>query len=329
MSDMSKSVSSIRAQGGMVGWAMPRDRWISLLEWAIIISLGSANVMLAHITGISMSEPISNAKILTIIVAVWPLTAVLTRLTGFGVGTEVIAENAAKFFLFTLVASAFSYYLATNSAPLNDALIVKIDGLLGFSWPAFFAWVSNHNPVGTVLAYLYVSLIIQAVLVLLFVGVIYPRRPNRFITAYFVSALLTMVVFGFFPVAGPFVYFHHTDAPGALYVEHYLQMRRHALTTIPMDDLRGIVSFPSFHVSGAVIITYFLRGLPVVSLLAIAVNIGMSVGALYIGGHYLSDVLAGFVVGLITIAVIQWLEGSGPEQRLALRRRSQSAKSDR
>ena len=280
------------------------------------------NVILAHITGISMSEPINNAKLLTIIVAVWPLTAVLTRFTGFGVGTEIIAENAAKFFLFTLAASTFSYYLATNQAPLNDALMVKMDSFLGFSWPAFFGWVNDHKPVGVALAYLYVSLIVQAVLVLLFVGVVYPRRPNRFITAYIASALLTLLIFGLFPVAGPFVYFHHTDAPGALYVEHYLQMRSHALAAIPMDNLRGIVSCPSFHVSSALIITYFLRGLPVVFPLAIVANIGMSIGALYIGGHYLSDVVAGLVVGLITIAFIRWLEGARPEQRLALWRRA-------
>ena len=263
-----------------------------------------------------------NVELLAVVFAVWPLTAVLTRVLGFGIGTEVIAENAAKFFLFTLAASTLSYFLATGPAPLNDALMVKIDGLLGFSWPDFFAWVLDHKTIGVVLAYMYVSLLPQAVLVLLFVGAIYPRRPDRFITAYLVSGAITLFVFALIPVAGPFVYFKHLDMPGALYVEHYLQMRSHARSEISMDDLRGIVSFPSFHVSSAIIITYFLRGLPIVFPLAILVNIGMSIGALFIGGHYLSDVLAGLIVGVITIGVIRWLEGAGPEPRLALRRRN-------
>ena len=263
----------------------------------------------------------NNARLLVAIVVLWLLTAALTRASGFGIGCEVIVENVVKFFVFTLAASILSYYLATNPAPLNDALMVKVDSLLGFSWPHFFAWVLNNEPIGLVLTYVYDSFLPQVVLVLLFVGVIYPNRPNRFVTAYFVSTFLTLLTFALFPVAGPFVFFQHLDMPGAHYVEHYLAMRSGALTTIPLDDLRGIVSFPSFHVSSALIIVYFLRGLPVVFPLAISVNAGMSVAALYVGGHYLSDALGGLVVGVVTIAFIQWLEGAGPEPRLAFRRR--------
>jgi membrane-associated phospholipid phosphatase len=319
---MSRVASDLPAPIRKISWAVPRDRWISVLEWAVIIGIGLMNVILAGVTGISLSEPLKDAELLAVIFALWPVTAALTRITGFGVGTEVIAENAAKFFSFTVAASTLSYFVAINPAPLNDALMVKIDGLLGFNWPNFFGWVLDHKAIGIALACMYVSLLPQAVLVLLFVGAIYPRRPNRFVTAYLMSAAMTLFLFSLLPVAGPFVYFHHLDMPGAIYAEHYLQMRNHTRSAIPMDDLRGIVSFPSFHVSSAVIITYFIRGLPILFPLAVVVNTGMSIGALYVGGHYLSDVLAGLLVGLITIGVIRSLEGAGPEPRLALRRHS-------
>lgn len=297
---------------------MPRDKWISFAEWAVIIGVCLVDIILSRITGISISVPPNNAETLLIIVVLWPLTALLTRLTGFAKGSETIAENAAKFFMYIMVVTSLEYYLATNQAPLNDALMVKIDGLLGFSWPEFFGWVGDHRPVGKVLAYLYASLPAQAALLLFVLGVVYPRRANRFVTAFLVSSLLTLLTFGLFPVAGPLVYFQHTDLPQAYYAEHYLQMRSHALAAIPMDDIRGIVSFPSFHVSSAVIITYFFRRLSFISVLVVILNTGMSIGALVIGGHYLVDVLAGLVVGLATIAVIRWLQGTEPEQRLPL-----------
>jgi membrane-associated phospholipid phosphatase len=297
---------------------MPREKWISLIEWAVIIGVCLIDIILAHITGISISGVAADVKLLTIVVALWPLTALLTRLTGFAKGGETIAENAAKFISFTVVVSAFEYYLAANPAPLNDALMVKIDGLLGFSWPAYFGWVSNHNLVGKVLAYLYASLLIQAALVLFVVGAVYPGRANRFVTAFLVSSFLTLLIFGLFPVAGPLIYFEHTDLPQANYSEHYLKMRSHALVAIPMDNILGIVTFPSFHVSSGVIITYFFRGLPFLSVLAVILNIGMSISALVPGGHYLIDILAGLVVGLITVAIIHWLEGAGAERRLPL-----------
>jgi membrane-associated phospholipid phosphatase len=297
---------------------MPRDKWISFVEWSVIIGVGVVDIILSRTTGISISVPVNNAETLAIIVALWPLTALLTRLTGFAKGSESLAESVAKFFVYIMVVTALEYYLATNQAPLNDPLMVKIDRLFGFSWPEFFAWVHDHRPVGKVLSYMYASLPVQAALVLFVVGVVYPRRADRFVTAFLVSSLLTLLIFGLFPVAGPFIYFQHTDLSQARYAEHYLQMRSHAMAAIPMDDIRGIISFPSFHVASAVIITYFFRRLSFISGLVVVLNIGMSIGALVIGGHYLVDVLAGLVVGLATIAVLRWLQGTQPEQRLAL-----------
>ena len=145
MNDLGKFASQVGGSVDVTEWALPGDRGISFLEWGVIIAVGLLDIILARITGIPMSEPVNNAKLLAIIVALWLLTAVLTRASGFGIGCEVIVETVVKFFLFTLVASILSYYLATNPAPLNDALMVKVDSLLGFSWPNFFAWVSNQN----------------------------------------------------------------------------------------------------------------------------------------------------------------------------------------
>jgi len=122
--------------------------------------------------------------------------------------------------------------------------------------------------------------------------------------------------FWIFPVAGPFVAFGHTDLPQANYTAHYLGMRNHTLAAIPMDDIRGIISFPSFHVSSAIIMTWFLRRLRYVFSIAVLLNIGMSIGALVIGGHYLIDVIAGIGLGFVTIFVISRLEKGYPEMRL-------------
>ena len=102
---MSKLASADRTR--IANWVTPRDRWISRIEWAAIVGIALVNVVLARRTGIALSEPLKDVELLAVVFAVWPLAAVLTRLTGFGVGAEVIAENAVKFFLFTLAASNF------------------------------------------------------------------------------------------------------------------------------------------------------------------------------------------------------------------------------
>lgn len=315
---LGKSASEVVGAGDATEWASPRERWASLIQWGIIISVGLMDLILARIAGISLSLPMRVVETSAAIVGVWPFTAIFTRLSGFAVGCEVIAENLAKLLLFSFFACALSYYLAINPAPLHDALMVEIDRFLGFSWQDFFGSVGSHPALARSFGYLYVILVPEALLLLLFIGAIYPRRPSLFISTYFFSLLITIWAFALFPVAGPFVYYQHLDMPGAHYVEHYMAMRSGALTTIPLYDLRGIVSFPSFHVSSALIIVYFLRGLPVVFPLAVIANAGMSVAALYVGGHYLSDALGGLVVGLATIAFTQWLEGATAERRRPL-----------
>ena len=296
---------------------LSRDRLISLIGWGAILGIFLADMLLFRVTGIGLSYSNVIGKILMLIVALWPVMAVATRLTGFGVGAEVIAENVAKFCLLTYAACLLSYFLAASPMPLQDRYIVKMDALLGFDWPSFYAFVSSHHSLAQLFRYFYAGLTPQGFLIMMVVGVIYPQRPNYFIMAYIVSLLIIFTLFFFVPVAGAFVYFQHLDLPAARFCEHFLQMRNHTMSAIPMDDLRGIIQFPSFHVSSAVILTYFFRRLPVIFPLAVAVNAGMSVAALYVGGHYLTDVIAGVGVAVVTIAIVRRLEGPEPELRLA------------
>ena len=296
---------------------MSRDTIISRSEWAFIGATGIADLVLSHFTGVPITVSWHVLAALAIIVAAWPVTLFVTQKTGFAKGSEVLAENAAKFFIFIFFVSAFEYFIASSSAPLYDERLIAIDAALGFHWPDFFSWINDHRLIRKILAYCYVSLQIQAVLVLFLVGAIYPRRAHYFVTAFLISSCLTMLFFGLFPVAGPFVTYHHTDLPQAYYTEHYLQLRAHAMTVISLDDIRGIVSFPSFHVASAVIITYFFRRMSFLTVLIALLNIGMGIAALVIGGHYLSDILAGIIVGIVTIAAIERLQGQGQERPLS------------
>src|SRR6185312_2809386 len=90
--------------------------------------------------------------------------------------------------------------------------------------------------------------------------------------------------------------------------EHYLQMRAHALPAIPLDDIRGIIAFPSYHAACAVILTYFLRGIPLLFPAAALFNLAMLLATPVIGGHYIVDVLAGVVVAAGTITALELIE---------------------
>src|SRR5579863_8167986 len=100
------SASEVVGAGDATEWASPRERWASLIQWGIIISVGLMDLILARIAGISLSLPMRDVETSAAIVGVWPFAAIFTRLSGFAVGCEVIAENLAKLLLFSFFACA-------------------------------------------------------------------------------------------------------------------------------------------------------------------------------------------------------------------------------
>ena len=76
--------------------------------------------------------------------------------------------------------------------------------------------------------------------------------------------------------------------------------------------MQGLVTFPSFHTSLAIITTYAVRGIRFVTLPVAILNGLVIVSTLPEGGHYLIDVIAGAIISIIAIVAIRtgYLPGS-------------------
>ena len=178
-----------------------------------------------------------------------------------------------------------------------------------------------------VIAFAYFNLANEAILVLLVTALFYPMRARQVPTALILSSLMTVPMLWVFPVAGAFVAFDHVSLPHASFTADYLGMRAHALAQIPLDDPRGIISFPSFHASSAVLLTYLVRGIPVLYPAMLLFNGLMVLGTPVFGGHYLVDVLAGLAVAGLTIAILEGVDLGKELSRVALFPRFRSAPS--
>jgi membrane-associated phospholipid phosphatase len=96
-------------------------------------------------------------------------------------------------------------------------------------------------------------------------------------------------------------------------------VRSGALTVIRLEDAVGLISWPSFHVAGALIVTWALRRTwcrwPLVLL-----NAALSLSTVLLGLHYAIDVVSAFVVCACSIALekllrpwIEELSSSAPD----------------
>ena len=70
-------------------------------------------------------------------------------------------------------------------------------------------------------------------------------------------------------------------------------------------NVQGLVTFPSFHTSLAIITTYAVRGIKVVATPVAILNGIVIISTLPEGGHYLIDLIAGAVISTIAIVAIR------------------------
>ena len=187
--------------------------------------------------------------------------------------------------------------------PFNpiDVHLVAWDQWLGFNTPALLAWTASHSTIQRVLEGAYEFLNIEMLLIPLLLPLFQNEtRVNRLFAALLIAFLLGTTVYYFFPTMSPVAMFHspyflapeHTTYHKFYGIHHY-----EALTS----DGGGLISFPSFHVVWAVILTAATFPKKWIFFPLVLINFIVILSTLFLGWHYLVDVFAGFALALIAI----------------------------
>jgi len=124
----------------------------------------------------------------------------------------------------------------------------------------------------------------------LFFSIFGPRGRNReFLSAKAIASIATIVVAGLLPTFGP------NEAYGIPSGWHTVltQLRGGPPAPLPYT---GIVSFPSYHASMAVILTWVTRSNRLALVASSIVNGLMLIATIPIGYHYLVDLIAGCLI---------------------------------
>ena len=123
--------------------------------------------------------------------------------------------------------------------------------------------------------------------------------------------MICAIIFPFVPALGPYVQNHlvASDIP-ALTVhqgwhptEVLDAIRRGAIWTLDPAKMSGMVSVPSFHSAGAILLAWAFRRVPVIGIGFIALDLGIILTAPMIGSHYFIDIVAGIVTGSAAVAL--------------------------
>lgn len=220
-----------------------------------------------------------------------------------------IAEMAlytGLWILFTAFGAILTYLGAALAEPLSDAGFTQADAWLGFQWLDWVRFVQDRPLFKIVLEIAYDSLMAQIVGSIILFALLRDRRRNAGLLLSIVAGLcITTALFTWLPALGPCVASGRAaDFP---YLDALLRLRRASQHSYNLGAMQGIISFPSFHATLAVLLAAAHRGIRWSFPLIGCLNLLMLVSIAPIGGHYLTDILGGIVVAAIAWLIVRRL----------------------
>jgi PAP2 superfamily len=196
-----------------------------------------------------------------------------------------------------------TYLAAASAFPLVDSALTRLDVILfGFEWPVEANWVANHPDLDWILQHAYFSIYYQGALVFLIGSISRPGdRNGEIIWHLCISLALTCAIFSFTPALG------HVAHIGTDWMTTLIMLRSGELAAFDFSHVQGIISFPSFHTTLAILLVYAVRHHRWVLAALVPLNMLLVMATLSVGGHYLVDLPAGVAVAIISIAATRLL----------------------
>ncbi len=199
---------------------------------------------------------------------------------------------------------------AMPALPLADEALAGIETALGFDGPAYLAFLAAHPDLARVLALAYHSSGPQIGLVVVVLSAV--GRTGRlwaYARLFTLSLAACVLISALVPAAGTYATAAQGRPTGELetvgalwHLDMLRALRDGRFHTLALFEIRGLVTFPSFHASLAVLTGWALRPVPVIGPLALLLNATIVVAAIGAGGHYLPDVMAGAALAFALVA---------------------------
>jgi hypothetical protein len=118
-----------------------------------------------------------------------------------------------------------------------------------------------------------------------------------------VSCAICEICSGLWPAVGAFGYYNIEMDRG--YVQAFLGLRDGTITTIGDQRVQGIIQFPSFHMGLGMLLTYVARGMPILFIFLLEVNILLVLSTPHIGGHHFADLWGGIALAVASIVIVR------------------------
>jgi hypothetical protein len=295
------------------------------LSWAMIAVM--ALITLGSLAWLGVSTPASSFPV-SLVVLVASLLAFHLRYHRI---PRILLGVAAflQFCLILPIGMLLSFAAAASDSPFRDGLLLAADRAIGFDWMAYALWVDARPWVATAYRAAYISFMLQPPLLIALLAAHGEfRRLHLFSFAFTFTLTATCLIFYFVPAVSVYAHlqvpiegFRNLQPVSTFQHLEFIEGMR-AGTMRWVDPLKGagLITFPSYHACGAVLLIWGFWGVRSVRVPALLLNLTMLASTPLDGAHYLVDVIGGVLLAAAGIAVARTLErrlGPGLAQGVA------------
>lgn len=212
--------------------------------------------------------------------------------------------------LVVMICAVLTYPAAKAGFPCRDAMFFQLDQWLGFDRAAYLRAFTDLPWKRRLCDSVYLSMLPEmAVIPVVLILARRTDRFQRFIAAYGLALVATTAIFIFAPAVGAFVFVDLTPAdyaklPGTVYTPARTldALRQGTMTTVPLQNLEGLIAFPSFHTQSAILYAWALWPIKWMRWPAVLFNAAIISTTPVSGAHYVVDVIAGaLLVGPVIV----------------------------
>jgi membrane-associated phospholipid phosphatase len=200
---------------------------------------------------------------------------------------------------------------ATPFSPI-DPWLLKADRWMGINTSVLMEWTHNHPDFHKLFNFTYLALLFELIGIPMILTFFNGRKS---LSVFYIAQLSTMIVgsliYFFFPTMAPSgivhsPYFSHAQDDTSL---RFLQIH-HFLKPTSTDG--GLIAFPSFHVIWAILLVNACRAKKIFFYPILCFNIILIIATVFLGWHYVTDVISGVILALLGIAFGNWVYKKQP-----------------
>ena len=210
--------------------------------------------------------------------------------------------------LLTNVLVPMQYGALALGATYADPWLARADAWLGVSVPAMAAWTWAHPLVAWLAKIVYFTFAPQMLLTVLALALLRDREGLwEFAFHFHVCLIVTIAALAIWPSVCPPVFYGLEPTIDMTRVLAQIQgFHAGTMTLVTFNELEGLVSVPSFHVAGALLVTWAFRRRRAAFTTLMVLNLGLMLSTVVTGVHYAADVLAAVPLVGGSIAAYRW-----------------------